>query len=231
MPGLRGTAPAFIRTGVRFAISVLRDTLVNLPFHPLGGSAVDVPMMMETAPFGYAQGDGYQAVDVPYAGQALSLTILLPDSGRFREFADSLDAARVTRVVGDLRDELVALALPKFAYESQFQLAAALQLLGMRDAFNPLTSDFSGMDGQTCPPVDDLCLSLQEVIHKAFIVVDEEGTEAAAATAVVVTDSLATSSNPPQPIPVIVDRPFLFVIRDRATATLLFVGRVMDPRQ
>ena len=170
------------------------------PFHLLDGISIDVPMMRSTARFGYARGEGYQAVDLPYDGNEMSMIILLPDRGRFREFEESLDAALVSRVLGDVQNNLVALTMPKFEFESQFRLAETLAKMGMPDAFDRKTSDFSGMDGQTCLDGDDPCLYIKDVIHKAFVSADEEGTEAAAATAVVmaVPESAPTSTGADQ---------------------------------
>ena len=197
------------------------------PFHLLDGSSIDVPMMRSTARFGYARGEGYQAVDLPYDGNEMSMTILLPDRGRFREFEESLDAALLSRILEDVQSKLVALTMPKFQFESQFRLAETLKTTGMPDAFDRKTSDFSGMDGQSCLAGDDPCLYIKDVIHKAFVSVDEEGTEAAAATAVVMVVP-ESAEPPPQPIWVVVDRPFIFLIQDRATDAILFVGRIED---
>ncbi len=194
------------------------------PFHPLDGGSVDVPMMRTSEGFGYASGDGYQAVDLPYDGHELSMTVLLPDSGRFGEFEDSLDAALVDRVIADLEGAYVTLELPKFKFESQFRLAETLKAMGMSNAFDRSTSDFSGMDGKSCIAGDAECLYIRDVIHKAFVSVDEKGTEAAAATAVV--EQL--ESAPMNPVSVTVDRPFIFLIRDLETGAVLFVGRVTE---
>ncbi len=188
-------------------------------FYQLSGRAVDAQMMQEDALFGYAEGDGYQAVELPYDGREMSMTILLPNEGRFGEFEESMNAALLSRILEDTRYRDVVLTMPKFEFESQFSLAQALMAMGMPDAFSR-GADFSGMDG--CPG----CLSVEDVVHKAFVSVDEEGTEAAAATAVVMTgDSL------PLPIPVSINRPFIFLIRDIETGVILFIGRVLDPTQ
>ncbi len=194
------------------------------PFHLLDGSSVDVPMMKTSEDFGYAAGDGYQAVDLAYIGNELSMTILLPDEGRFREFEDSLDTVLVDRIIAGLGFRYVTLNLPKFEFESQFRLGEALKSMGMSDAFDSAASDFSGMDGKSCLAGDQECLYIREVLHKAFVSVDEEGTEAAAATAVV----MQVESAPQNPVTVTVDRPFIFLIRDRETGAVLFVGRVEE---
>ncbi len=192
------------------------------PFHLLDDTAIDVPMMRTSEDFGYAAGDGYQAVDLPYVGHEMSMTVIVPDSGRFREFEESLDAALVERVIAGLRFRRVTLDLPRFEFESKFRLGETLKAMGMTDAFDSASSDFSGMDGRSCIAGDPECLFVREVVHKAFVSVDEAGTEAAAATAVM----MQIESAPPDPVSVTVDRPFIFLIRDMATEAVLFVGRV-----
>ena len=194
------------------------------PFRLLDGSEVDVSMMMMAAAerLGYADGDGYQAVELPYRGRDMWMTILLPDAGTFREFEESMDADLVAGILGDIEREYVELTMPKFEFESEFSLKETLKAMGMPNAFDGFTADFSGMDGRSCPGV---CLLISDAFHKAFVSVDEEGTEAAAATGIVV----ILESARPTPKKVMVDRPFIFLIRDRATDTILFVGRVENP--
>jgi serpin B len=174
-------------------------------------------MMKQTESFGYTRGEGYQAVELPYDGHELSMVVLLPDAGEFDPFEDALDAGRVDEIVGDLSYRQVALTLPRFEVESDFSLADALAAMGMPDAFSN-AADFSGMTG-------DRDLFISEVVHKAFVSVDEAGTEAAAATAVV----MKRLSLPEEPVEVTVDQPFIFLIRDIQTGAILFVGRVVDP--
>ena len=208
-----------------WAIPFEQDTS-EVPFYLLDGSDIFVPMMRATARFGYAKGEGYEAVDLPYDGHELSMTILLPDEGHFKEFEDSLDATLLERVLGDAQREYVALVMPKFEFESQFPLAQTLQGIGMSNAFDSQAADFSGMDGKSCFAGDDLCLFIRAVFHKAFMSVDEQGTEAAAATGVVT----MLVSGKPEPIMVAIDRPFIFLIRDSETGAILFLGRVLNPR-
>ena len=195
------------------------------PFHLLDGDVVQVPMMKTEEEFRYASGDGYQAVDLPYVGHELSMTVMVPDRGRFAEFEDSLDSALVSRVVAGLESRYVSLDLPKFEFESQFRLGETLKSIGMSNAFDPAAANFSGMDGRSCLAGDVQCLFIREVVHKAFVSVDEAGTEAAAATGVV----MQVESAPPEPVSVTVDRPFIFLIRDRETEAILFGGRVVEP--
>ena len=195
-------------------------------FHRLDGETVAVPMMNRTGKRRYASGDGYQAVDLQYKFSQISMTILVPDSGTFEEFEDSLDEEIVKQVTEDLETRQVVLTMPKFDFESSFDLVDTLRGMGMRDAFDGLRADFSGMDGLSCMAGDVQCLFISDVIHKAFVAVDEEGTEAAAATAAI---AMPASGAPGPPLEFTVDRPFIFLIRDRATGTILFVGRVLDP--
>ncbi len=189
------------------------------PFHLLAGDTVRVPMMTETyRDYGYAKGDGYQVVDIPYSWGEMSMTILLPDEGTALEaFEASLDSELFDRIIAGIATDWVTLTMPLFEFESEFSLNDTLAGMGMPDAFGG-KADFSGMTGSR-----DLWIS--EIVHKAFVSVDEKGTEAAAATGVVMLESGPGK----EPISVTVDRPFIFLIRDSGTSTVLFLGRVSNP--
>ena len=195
-------------------------------FHKPDGETVTLTMMNRKGKRRYASGDGYQAVDLLYSFSKMSMIILLPDSGTFQAFEKSLDDELVARITEDLETRQVVLTMPKFEFQSKFDLVDTLMTMGMTNAFDPSRADFSGMDGHSCMAMDVQCLVISDVIHKAFVAVDEEGTEAAAATASI---AIPVSGAPGPPVEVIVDRPFIFLIRDRATGTILFVGRVLDP--
>ena len=186
-------------------------------FYLLDGGEVIVPMMSQTESFGYAEGDGYEAIELLYDGGELSMVILLPQAGHFEAFEGLLDAQQVDEIIGRLEPRQVALTMPKFEFESGFSLKEILATMGMPVAFSA-DADFSGMTGN-----HDLFIA--DVIHKAFVSVDEAGTEAAAATAVV----MALTAAPEVPVEVTVDRPFIFLIRDIETDTILFVGRIAEP--
>ncbi|MFW0859120.1 MAG: serpin family protein [Dehalococcoidia bacterium] len=186
------------------------------PFYLLDGSEVTVPMMRQTEWFGYTEGEGYQAVELLYDGGELSMVILLPNN--FEAFEEALDAQAVDEIIERMERRRVALAMPRFEFESSFSLKEALKMMGMPLAFSANDADFSGITGTR-----DLFIA--DVVHKAFVSVDEAGTEAAAATAVVV----GIVAMPPEPVEVTVDRPFVFLIRDIETGTILFVGRVANP--
>ena len=187
-------------------------------FYLLNGDEITVPMMRQTESFGYGEGDGYQAVELPYDGREVSMVILLPTAGNFESFEDSLDAQRLDEIIGGLEYRRVALTMPKFEFDSDFSLGETLAAMGMPVAFSS-GADFSGMTGNRE-------LFIADVVHKAFVSVDEAGTEAAAATAVVMPMAIMP---PEEPIEVTVDHPFVFLIRDIETGTILFIGRVVNP--
>jgi serpin B len=184
-------------------------------FRSLGGGEVPAPMMSQTESFNYTEGDGFQAVELPYDGGELSMVVLLPEEGKFEAFEGSLDAALVEAVIEGLESREVALTMPRFEFESEFSLKDTLASMGMPIAFTD-DADFSGMTG-----VRDLHIA--EVIHKAFVSVDEAGTEAAAATAVIMELTAM-----PEVVEVTLDHPFIFLIRDIETGTILFIGRVVN---
>ena len=188
------------------------------PFYLLDGSKVTVPMMKQTEHFGYTEGEGYQAVELPYDGRELSMVILLPRKENFEQFEGSLDYQLVDSLIKALEYQRVSLTMPKFEFESEFRLKETLSAMGMPVAFCE-GADFSDMTGNR-----DLFIG--DVVHKAFVSVDEAGTEAAAATAVIM---LPTAMPPGELVEVTVDRPFIFLIRDIETGSILFIGRVVNP--
>lgn len=191
----------------------------DAPFHLLDGSDVQVKMMSQSlSGVPYAQGDGYQAVELPYQGGTAVMDIIVPEEGKFDEFESGLDIQNLNEILGNLQPvDGLDLGLPKFSFTKNFNLTEQLSAMGMPDAFNG-NADFSGMTG-------DRSLCIDVVLHKAFVAVDEKGTEAAAATAVVMKEMAMMPSD----LRLIIDRPFLFVIRDSSSGQILFVGRVLNP--
>jgi len=188
-------------------------------FTLLDGNTVETPLMHGNVTMPYTTGDGFSAAAIPYAGDA-EMVVVLPDAGRFEEVAAALSSNDLdVTVAGEQRE--VDLTMPKFEFEAQFGLKNALQELGMVEAFNPPpgpgTADFSGI-------TEGSELYVQDVVHKSFIKVDEQGTEAAAATAVI----LGLTSLP-QRATLTLDRPFLFAIKHRSTGEILFIGQVTNP--
>jgi serpin B len=189
------------------------------PFYPLNGQEVPVPMMKQTESFGYTNGESYQAVELQYDGGELSMVILLPDPGQYELFEEQLTAETANEIISGLEYTQVALSMPKFEFESEFKMKDSLSAMGMPVAFGS-GADFSGMTGAKD-------LYIDQVIHKAFVSVDETGTEAAAATAV----DMKLTGIPEEPIEVTIDHPFIFLIRDIETDAILFVGRIMNPAE
>ena len=185
-------------------------------FTRLDGSTVTVPMMRLEARFRAAMLPGLLAVALPYQDERLSLLVVLPDTGKLAEVEGRLAAGALGEVTGALQETSVILGMPRFRFETPVDLKEALSALGMPIAFSA-NADFSGINAQGE-------LYLQAVLHKAFIAVAEKGTEAAAATAVVV-----GRTSLPQGLNIEVNRPFLFFVRDEPTGAILFMGRVSDP--
>jgi serpin B len=204
----------------RWAHTFPEDNTEDGIFTTLEDGEVTVPMMRWSEPqmVPFAEGDGFQAVELPYRGGQASMVIIAPDAGTFEAFENTLTGDRLSDLMDALETRGVALTMPSFEYKAEFSLAKTLQTMGMTDAFSDAKADFSGMDGTR-----DLLIT--DVFHKAFVAVDEEGTEAAAATAVVV----GLESMPVMDVELTLDRPFVYLIRDTETGAVLFLGRVVDP--
>jgi len=192
------------------------------PFYLLNGDTVSAPMMAigHQVNLSYAAGDGWQAVALPYKGGLTEMLVIVPDGGNFAAFESALTAERYNEIISALQPQLVILSMPKFTFETQYGLKDILTGTGMQDAFDPAFADFSGIDGQRI-------LYIGEALHKAFIAVDEKGTEAAAATVII----MMAGALPPEGILLTIDRPFFYVFRDVPTGTILFMGRVVDPTE
>jgi serpin B len=186
-------------------------------FHRLGGSTSSVQMMRKVLPVRHVDADGYQVVELPYSNADVVLTLVVPDAGQFAQVEAQLSSSFLSTVSTQLVETSLNLGLPRFKIEGAIPLAAKLQALGMRKAFSGAEADFSGITGEKE-------LFVSDVIHKAYVNVTEEGTEAAAATAVVF-DRVSA----PLTAELTIDRPFLFAIRDVPTGAVLFLGRVVEP--
>jgi len=176
----------------------------------------------------YMHDDGFDAVELPYVSprfleseypQELSMLVIIPRAGQFDAVESSMDRIWIDTIVSSLSSGTINLTLPKFEFTCDIKCKDILGGLGMVDAFDPSTADFSEM----VSPVDSLPW-IDEIYHKAFVAVDEDGTEAAAATAVVMTDTAM-----PEIVTISADKPFIFLIYDHITHTILFMGRVLDP--
>ena len=190
----------------------------NAPFHSQGGATVETPFMNQTARFAYAETPTAQVVEMPYAGGTLAFDVILPKPAtQLATLEDALQSDGLSSWMGKLQRKQVHVMLPKFRAESSFELKEVLSAMGMVGAFSD-AADFSGLDGR-----HDLALS--QVVHKAYIDVSEEGTEAAAATGAVVS---LTALAPP--VTFRADHPFLYLIRDTGSGAVLFAGRYSEPR-
>lgn len=180
---------------------------------------VSVPMMHESLGLPYAEGTGWQAIEIPYEGDQTGMTIVLPAPGQLDAVESMLTLAWLKQLIKDETATPVDVTMPKFSFVARTPLQSALESLGMNLAFSP-NADFSGMSPHA--------LMIGDVIHQAFIAVDEKGTEAAAATAVT---GMWVDAGPPLPPPkqFVMDRPFVFFIRDYPTQAILFAGRVVNP--
>jgi serpin B len=194
-----------------------KDT-ANRSFTTAAGSAIQVPTMAIDAHYHYAAGTGYKAIDLPYVLEGMAMTIVVPDD--MAGFVRALSSAKLAEIVGAENERDVDFQMPKFSIESRVQLADVLSAMGMKLAFDPNSADFAGIT--TEEP-----LYISKVIHQANIDVVEQGTTAAAVTAVAMTAGAAPVQ--PQHVQFHVDKPFLYFIRDTRSGAVLFMGRVDDP--
>ncbi|MBL7032703.1 MAG: serpin family protein [Candidatus Delongbacteria bacterium] len=194
------------------------DHTYDAPFYSGSSKSAKVPMMSQTEVFSYADLDSLQLLQLPYRGDELSLLVLLPqERNGLARLERGLTASHLAEWRSRLVQQKVAVHLPRFKLTSEFQLGNTLRAMGMTDAFDPAAADFSGMDGQPG------WLYIGAAIHKAFVDVNEVGTEAAAATALV----MVATSMPNWPT-FRADHPFIFLIQDNRTGSLLFVGRLVE---
>ena len=189
------------------------------PFYLNDGTETTADTMHQEEVFNYGEDENSFAVELPYAGNKMSMLVVMP-KGDFATFEGTLDRELLAGIVSGLEPANIDLSLPKFKIEYTVDgLKTVLISMGMVDAFNSVAADFSGITG-------DRDLFISDIIHKAVIIVDETGTEAAAVTAIVV----GTTCIPDLPVPVAINRPFFLFIRDKETGVILFMGRVLDPR-
>ncbi len=211
------TNAVYFKAGWANEFAALPDPL---SFTTGSGATIDAPAILNSGFFQYAAVDDVQIIEVPYAGERIAFVALVPKAGALEALEDRLTQSWFDGALSALTDTDVILTMPSLDYESRFALAPALQSLGVQTAFTSGAADFSGIDG-----THDLFIGA--VLHQANITLDETGTEAAAATALIMEAGAAPPTT--EPVTLTIDRPYLYVIRDRATGALLFVGRVTDP--
>ena len=205
-----------------------KDRTKPAAFHATAGAAKDVPTMNQTEHFRFAAADGVKLLEMPYEGGEVAMTLVLPDAPAGLDAVEKqLSSDLLTKWVGALQFDRVVVALPKFEINpaASLSLGDTLQALGMPLAFDRSKADFTGIAN---PPNPADRLFISKVFHKAFVKLDEKGTEAAAATAVVMARTgAAAPSKPPSEFKA--DHPFLFFLRHVKSGAILFMGRVSDP--
>ncbi|WP_435320319.1 serpin family protein [Haloarchaeobius sp. TZWSO28] len=215
---LVGTNAVYFKA--KWGSTFAEEATVDGTFTALDGSDSPVRLMRQSHSFPYAEVEGVQAVELPYDGGEASMVVVLPPEGEFEAFEQSLDSVGLHSLFDALESRAGRVVLPKFTFGSKVGLSQALKDLGMPDAFDPMQADFSGLlesgEGEQ--------LAITDVLHESFVAVDEKGTEATAATGVVV----GTTSAPLDPFEFVADRPFLFAIRHRETDSVVFLGRLVD---
>jgi len=202
----------------KWALPFDEEKTVDVPFTLISGDKIDVLMMHQTAVANYFEDDDVQILEFPYEGTQLSMILFLPKVlSQFTALESAFSGQYVEQQTAKLHEQKIMVRIPRFTITSEFSLPEVLKALGMTDAFSLPPADFSGMTGK-----QDLYIS--EILHKAFVDVNEEGTEASAASAVVMSRGMVR-------LPIFqADHPFLFSIRDNRSHSILFFGRVMDPR-
>lgn len=202
----------------KWALQFDKDETADAPFTLFDGSSIVVPTMHVTGEFRFVENGGFQAVELPYGDDKFSMVILLPRShDELREFEASLTPEALVKGLNSMSPQDIRVSLPRFTVRFHASLTQHLKAMGLADAFSAPPADFSGMDGSK-----DLFIS--EVAHEVFIDVNEEGSEAAAATGT----SLMTTAIK-QVKEFTADHPFLFFIRHRDSGLILFLGCVLHP--
>jgi len=186
-------------------------------FKTLQGWMVKVPLMHQKDRFPYSENENLQILEMPYEGEIFSMLIILPRKGQLETVEKSLSVENLNRWQKEMHPEEVKVHLPKFRTEGRCSLKGELQKMGLNLAFRRGEADFSGMTGAR-----DLCLD--EVVHKSFVEVDEKGTEAAAATGMMMRSTALRKEKVFR-----ADRPFLYLIQDRESGGILFMGRMANP--
>jgi len=213
----------------QWASSFKKDDTMESFFYLEPGKPIRVPMMGQCNEFDYLEEATFQAVRLPYEGKKLSMMILLPvKADGLPAFEEMLTPANLNLWAGKLKETRINLYLPRFTMAQSLNLGDTLSSMGMPSAFQDGKADFTGMTG----PNPSEPLHISKVVHKAFISVNEEGTEASGATAVILEKKDDSPRIKPKVPPEFrANRPFFFVIRDNSTGSILFMGRVMEPKE
>jgi serpin B len=193
-------------------------------FHLLNGATQSADMLRTRTHLRYATGDGFVSVAVPYFGGDLEMMLIVPDSGAYDSVRAKLSSDLLTQLVSEGTNEDVRLTLPKFNVKSSVPATQTLKDLGMKAPFDSSNAEFPKLVSEQYPVV-----YITDVLHQATVAIDEKGTEASAATAIIFAGASSAPIEQPEPKVVTVDRPFLFTIRDNPTGAVLFVGQIVAP--
>lgn len=197
------------------------DLTTNQSFKLDSGTTINSSMMYQTETFNYGETNSLQILEMPYLGNDISMLIILPKGNSLNELENAINTTNLDNWKRDMNSEEVRVSLPKFKFETKYFMANDLEEMGMPTAFSD-AADFSGMTGKKD-------LKIDQVIHQTFVEVSESGTEAAAATAVIMMPTAMPPGPEPQPKVFNADHPFIFVIQEKSTGNILFMGRVMNP--
>ena len=201
------------------------EETTDQPFFLLDRQEIQVPMMSQFNYYIWQVDNGYQAVELPYKGNRFTLLVLMPDEGTFEAFEQSLTGERLQAITKNLSSGPVILQMPRFKLEHSFSAKEGLQALGITDAFEEGSADFRPIaERMNGVPIKGIWIA--DAFQKAFVEVNEKGSEAAAATAFF---GAGAASVPPPPVEITIDRPFIFLLRHSDTGAVLFMGRVLDP--
>lgn len=193
-------------------------------FHELGGNTRMPEVLRTQDELEYYAGEGFASVGLPYYGGQLEMLLIVPDDGSYDTVRSALSNDLLNEITTSRTSTTVNLTLPKFNVKSTVPAVTTLKSLGMVTPFDEDSAEFPKLVSETYPVV-----YISDVLHQATVAIDEVGTEASAATAIVLEGRLSIDVEAPQPIVLNVDRPFLFAIRDNPTGSLLFVGQVVAP--
>ncbi|MBQ9816506.1 MAG: serpin family protein [Proteobacteria bacterium] len=193
----------------------------KLSFNKLSAGKVDVDHIEASGHFPYMKSDQYQVLDIALRDDSFNILMILPEDGEFESVQTSLSGDEIKSIMDKLETTRANVDIPIFTFKTSISLKKPLQALGMDIPFDPKNADFSGMTE------DQNDFFIDEIYHKTFMGLDENGIEAAAATAVVMAGNSSAQVDPP--VPFVLDRPFFFVVYEHESHTPMFVGRVMDP--
>jgi len=208
-----------------WALTFSKRATRDLPFTLIDGTKMNCPQMFQQAHLSYLDSKDFHGISLPYKGHGMEMILFLPKKlAGLQALENKLSTSNLNMWINQFKHQEVQVTLPRFRFSYGDSMVNSLKRMGVKKAFSAEKADFSGMTKKKE-------LFFSEVIHKAFVAVDEEGTEAAAATAVIMTLGASPLMAKPEPKIFKADHPFLFIIRHKKTGAILFMGRLMDPKE